>query len=98
MVRYRFRKEKSILGTVLRPVADVKLVANGNLIEMPMYIDSGADVSMIPLKLGKALGFKQLLSDVIYEAKGIAGGVPCKNCMGISRGCAASFRKNRYIQ
>ena len=43
---------------------------------MPMYIDSGADVSMIPLRLGKALGFKQLPSEIIYEARGIAGGVP----------------------
>lgn len=76
MVRYRFQKEKSVLGIVSRPVADVKLKADGNLIELPMYIDSGADVSMVPLRLGKALGFRQTLSDVIYEARGIAGGVP----------------------
>ena len=31
---------------------------------------------MIPLRLGKALGFKQIPSDVIYEARGISGGVP----------------------
>jgi hypothetical protein len=76
MVRYKFQKEKSVLGIVDRPVANVKLETNGNLIEMPMYIDSGADVSMVPLRLGRALGFNQLPSDVIYEAKGIAGGVP----------------------
>lgn len=76
MVRYHFRKEKSNLGVVLRPVADVKLEINGNIIEVPMYIDSGADISMIPLKLGKAIGFKQTPSDIIYEARGISGGVP----------------------
>lgn len=76
MVRYKFQKEKSVLGLINRPVADVKLEINGNIIEMPMYIDSGADVSMIPLRLGKALGFKQSSSDIIYEARGIAGGIP----------------------
>jgi len=76
MVRYKFQREKSILGTVLRPVADVMLEVNGSIIETPMYIDSGADISMIPLRLGKALGFKQSSSEVIYEAKGISGGVP----------------------
>ncbi|MCD6093899.1 MAG: retropepsin-like domain-containing protein [Candidatus Omnitrophica bacterium] len=76
MVRYRFQKENSSLGIISRPVADIKLEVNGNIVEVPMYIDSGADVSMIPLRLGKALGFKQIPSDVIYEARGISGGVP----------------------
>jgi len=76
MVKYKFQKEKSTLGEVLRPVANVRLEVEGNLIEIPMYIDSGADISMISLRLGKALGFKQLPLDTIYEAKGIAGGVP----------------------
>jgi hypothetical protein len=38
MIRYEFREERSSLGNVLRPVADV---------------------SMIPFRFGKALGFKQ---------------------------------------
>lgn len=76
MVRYKFQEEKSVLGIISRPIADVKLEVNGILIEAAMYIDSGADVSMIPLRLGKALGFKQTPTDVIYEARGIAGGVP----------------------
>lgn len=38
-----------------------------------MYIDSGADISMIPLRFGRALGFKQKEEDIIYEVKGISG-------------------------
>lgn len=40
-----------------------------------MYIDSGADVSMIPLEFGKALGFEKKEDDGIYEVKGVLGGV-----------------------
>jgi len=50
MIRHRFRGEKSSLGKVLRPVAGVILEKDGFRVGMPMYIDSGADVSMIPLR------------------------------------------------
>jgi len=61
----------------LRPIADVVLESKGFKIEVPMYIDSGADISMIPLNLGKSLGFKQEKSDIIREIKGVSGaGIP----------------------
>jgi hypothetical protein len=42
-----------------------------------MYIDSGADISMIPLRFGKALGFEQEKDEIIREIKGISGaGIP----------------------
>lgn len=79
MIRYKFHQEESSLGSLLRPIADVVLEYQENKIEVPMYIDSGADISMIPFRLGKALGFRQRPSDVIYEVKGITGGgVPYK--------------------
>ncbi len=59
MIRQRFREERSGLGIVLRPVAEVILENKGFAVEIPMYIDSGADVSMIPFRFGRALGFKQ---------------------------------------
>ena len=37
-----------------------------------MYIDSGADISLVPLSLGIALGFNEKAED-IKEIKGIAG-------------------------
>ena len=73
MIRHEFREERSSLGKVLRPVAEVLLKKDGMNVEMPMYIDSGADISMIPLRFGRALGFRQEQGDLIQEIKGISG-------------------------
>jgi len=77
MIRQRFREERSSLGLVLRPVAEVILEKDGFAVEIPMYVDSGADVSMIPFRFGRALGFTQEREDTIQEIKGVSGaGVP----------------------
>ena len=77
MIRHNFREEKSSLGNVLRPVAEVILEKDDLRVGMPMYIDSGADISMIPLHFGEALGFKREDDDDIKEIKGISGaGLP----------------------
>ena len=78
MIKFHYRKEPSIIsGTVLRPVADVILEANNRRVEVVMYIDSGADITMIPLEIGKALGLKQNPDDEILEIRGVSGsGVP----------------------
>ena len=47
MIRQRFREERSSLGIVLRPVAEIILENDNSAVEIPMYVDSGADVSMI---------------------------------------------------
>jgi len=47
------------LGRILRPVAEVVLEKDGFSVNIPMYIDSGADISLIPFRFGRALGFKQ---------------------------------------
>ena len=73
MIRHKFREEKSSLGKILRPIAEIVLENNGFKVGLPMYIDSGADVSMIPLHFGIALGFKQNEKDTILEIKGISG-------------------------
>jgi hypothetical protein len=77
MIRQRFREERSSLGIVLRPVAEAILEKDSFAVEVPMYVDSGADVSMIPFRFGKALGFKQEKEDTIQEIRGVSGeGVP----------------------
>lgn len=77
MIRQRFREERSSLGNTLRPVAEVILEKNSFAVEIPMYIDSGADVSMMPFRFGKALGFRHEEGDTIHELKGISGaGIP----------------------
>ncbi|MBE0477541.1 hypothetical protein IBX65_00270 [Candidatus Aerophobetes bacterium] len=73
MIRQRFREERSNLGIVLRPLAEVILENDSFAVEIPMYIDSGADVSMIPFRFGRALGFKQEEEDAIQEIKGVSG-------------------------
>lgn len=62
-------------GEILRPIADVILEFNGNRIEVPMYIDSGADITLIPFTLGKALSLQET-ADEIRHMKGISGSVP----------------------
>ena len=74
MVTFKYHPEPSPLGIILRPIADIILEANGLKVEASMYIDSGADITMIPIHLGKALGFKQNPSDEILEIRGVSGG------------------------
>jgi len=77
MIRYRYRRERGSLGKIARPVANVILENDGLQVETSMYIDSGADVTMIPLRFGRALGLKQTASDIIRELRGISGsGIP----------------------
>jgi hypothetical protein len=73
MIRHKFRDEKSSLGNLLRPIAEVILEKDSSAVGMPMYIDSGADISMIPFRFGRALGFRQEENDVIRELKGVGG-------------------------
>lgn len=66
-------------GVALRPVADVYLKSKTNSwIEFHPYIDSGADVTMIPLTLGRLIGF-QVNREEIEQVGGISGSVPIIN-------------------
>lgn len=78
MIKFHYRKESSVIsGIVLRPIAEVTLKYKKQTAEVVMYIDSGADITMIPLEVGKALGFKQAPNDEILEIRGVSGsGVP----------------------
>jgi ABC-type uncharacterized transport system permease subunit len=53
-VEFPHRKEKSsTLGVIFRPVAKVILEDE---FDQWLYVDSGADVSLIPLSLGDLIG------------------------------------------
>jgi hypothetical protein len=54
VTRFRYRPERSHLGTIYRPVATVIVEHKKIVVELPLYIDSGADISMIPYRFGKA--------------------------------------------
>ena len=54
MIVFSYKEEQLVQGTILRPVAEVFLKTNSNKwIEFHPYIDSGADITMIPLSVGK---------------------------------------------
>ncbi len=57
---FRYRKERSdLLGIIYRPVAEVYFEdKEGNQLASFMYIDSGADITLIPRALGKNLGLE----------------------------------------
>lgn len=63
-------------GKIKRPVADVYIKSKSkSWIQFHPYIDSGADVTMIPLSLGKLIGL-QLREDKVEQIGGIRGSVP----------------------
>ena len=71
-IEFDFKEEQSkIFGPILRPVARIVLI-NGE-IEFPehVYVDSGADISIIPKSVGEILKFKVEKTDKINEIKGI---------------------------
>lgn len=78
MVVFKYKEESLGLGKgkIRRPVADVYLKTPSNSwIEFHPYIDSGADVTMIPLSLGKLLGL-EVNEKKIAQIGGIRGNVP----------------------
>ena len=78
MIVFKYKAESiSTDGTLVkRPVADVFLqAASGEWIKFHPYIDSGADVTLIPLSLGKLLG-SSARGKKVETIGGISGGVP----------------------
>ena len=58
MVEFAYRKEKSgFLGEILRPVAQLEVRAEmSEWFPVIMYIDSGADITLVPRNFGALLG------------------------------------------
>jgi len=78
MITFNYRREKSaITGDILRPVASIEFRSeDGVWIELRPYIDSGADITLIPLTFGRLLGL-ELKKEEIKHLRGIGGvGVP----------------------
>lgn len=77
MIVFKYKTEiTSKKQKIIRPVAEVYLKSLADFwIKFYPYIDSGADVTMIPLSLGKLLGFK-IDESKIQQIGGIRGSVP----------------------
>lgn len=71
-IEFAFRKEQSgIFGNILRPVARVFLINDKIRIPEILYVDSGADVTLISKSVGELLGLKLTQKDSVEEIKGI---------------------------
>ena len=64
MIVFKYREELSKLtGKIKRPVADIKIrTTDGRWIEFNPYIDSGADITLLPYTFGRYIGFESLRS------------------------------------
>jgi len=74
-VTFKYRAEKSkIFGVIKRPVAKVYLRNELNeWFPCFIYIDSGADFTLIPYKFGLMLGLRT--EEKMHEIYGVGGGI-----------------------
>lgn len=79
MIEFSYRKEKLKTGEIIyRPVAKIYLFNDENeWIAEYFYVDSGADYTLIPYRMGRFLGFEQLAHEV-KEIGGIGGVIGVK--------------------
>lgn len=75
MIIFKYKEELSTKGKIKRPVADIFIKSKNIWIEFNPYIDSGADVTLIPLSLGKLIGLT-IDEKKIEQIGGIRGSVP----------------------
>lgn len=78
MIEYKYRNEIGKIKEIIkRPVADIEILGRDeNWYWVTAYIDSGADISIIPYSLGLSLSFT-LKSNNIIEMTGVSGkGIP----------------------
>ena len=76
MIVFKYKEELAVKGKIKRPVADLFIKSRfGGWIEFHPYIDSGADVTLIPLSLGKLIGLS-VDEKKIEQIGGIRGSVP----------------------
>lgn len=74
MIEFDYRQEKQRSGEIIyRPVAKVYLLKSENeWIAEYFYVDSGADYTLIPYRMGRFLNFESKASEV-NEIGGIGG-------------------------
>lgn len=77
-MEFDYRKEPSgLFGNIGRPVARIVLISGARQIPEVFYVDSGADITLIPRSVGELLGFSLPAPSEITEIKGIGEkGVP----------------------
>lgn len=66
MIEFDYREERSRTGEIiLRPVAKVHVLRfEGEWIPYYFYVDSGADYTLVPYRMGRFLGLEGIASEV----------------------------------
>ena len=74
MIEFDYRQERLRTGEIIfRPVAKIYLLRQeGEWIAEYFYVDSGADYTLIPYRMGRFLGLERIASE-IREMGGIGG-------------------------
>jgi hypothetical protein len=74
MIEFDYRQERLRTGeTIFRPVAKVYLLrTEGEWIAEYFYVDSGADYTLVPYRMGRFLGLEGIATEV-REIGGIGG-------------------------
>jgi hypothetical protein len=68
-VEFPYRKEtSSTFGVIFRPVAKVTLEDE---FDQWLYVDSGADITLIPFSVGDLIGFRRLKQDKLQRIMGV---------------------------
>lgn len=77
-IEFDFRKEKSgLFGLIYRPVAKITLIYQDVSVPEIFYVDSGADITLVPRSIGEILAFDNPSPAEINDVKGIGGkGIP----------------------
>jgi hypothetical protein len=74
-IEFAFRKESSgLFGSIGRPVARVIVIHRRRRVPQLFYVDSGADITLIPKSVGDLLGLTLASPQEIRETKGSANG------------------------
>lgn len=64
------REYSKLFGEILRPIIEFKINTNIGWVTAMGYLDSGADITLLPLSFAKALGIK-IENEEIKEIRGI---------------------------
>jgi hypothetical protein len=75
LVEFLYRKEKSgLLGEILRPIAQLEIKSQqSDWYTAIMYIDSGADITLVPRNFGALLGLD--LTQNLGQIRGIGDAI-----------------------
>lgn len=77
-IEFDFRKETSkLLGNIYRPVAKLLITHKDKTVPQIFYVDSGADITIIPRSVGEILDLPNPKTSEIFDIMGIGEkGVP----------------------